>query len=148
MITNIRALELAEPKRTDAGVAEDLYMSDEKTIPVLRGEIDQLEKELNKAIIEIKELSIKVDTNHREHNKRYHGVDRKMVVLLGDGELSDGLVRQHKAALGRVWEKFKEQSTRIDEGKEDTWKLKLAMVVASMSTGGGVVYGLMRLLGA
>ncbi len=135
-----QTISLIAPKRTDADVAEDVYMPDEKTNAVLRAEIDQLEKALGAAILEIKELNSKVDENHRLHNSQYHTLDRALVVLLGDGDLGDGLVRNHKDQLVRVWKAIK-------KGDENTWKLRLAVVAASLSTGGGVVYGLMRLLG-
>lgn len=143
-----QTLSLVVPKRTDVDVAEELYMPDEKTNAVLRAQIDTLKDAFSAAHLEIKELNSKVDTNHREHNKRYHGVDRKMVVLLGDGELSDGLVRQHKAAFERVWKKFKEQDAKIEQQNENTWKLKLALAGGSFLGGGGIVYALMRFLGA
>ena len=133
-------------ERTDVDVAEDLYMPEEKTNAVLRAEIDRLDKSLGAAIIEVKELNAKVDANHRDHNNKHHSVDRRLVVLLGDGDLGDGLVRRHKSALARVWERFEKQDSKIEEGKENTWKLKLALVVAAMSTGGGVVYTIMRFL--
>jgi hypothetical protein len=138
---------VAVPKRTDTDVAEDLYVPEEKTNAVLRSMIDQLDKALTTVRLEIKELNAKVDDNHRTHNGKHHEVDRQLVVLVGDGDLSEGLVRNNKSALKRVWKKFEDHGERIEKQNENTWKLKLALVAGSLSTGGGVMYGLMRLLG-
>lgn len=123
-------------------------MPEEKTNAVLRAEIDQTNRELSALRLELKELNAKTDANHRTHNSQFNSLDRQMIVLVGDGNLHEGVVHSHKSAFERVWKNFSDINERIDHQNETTWKLKLALVAGSMGTGGGIVYVLMRFLGA